>query len=331
MPKPRKVQILLEETPYYHCVSRCVRRAFLCGVDSLTGKSYEHRRQWIVDRIMLLTDIFAIDTCAYTVMHNHYHVILHVDVERAAEWSELAVIERWERLFSLPVIIQRYLAKETLSQAERDSVSELITKWRRRLHSISWFMRCLNEPIARKANQEDECTGRYWEGRYKSQALLDEKALAACMAYVDLNPVRAGIADTPEQSEHTSIKARTRKLKQNPDDSGEPETPSGLFPFIGDPRQDMPKGLPFRLKDYLELVDWTGRAILENKRGFIAENQPSILERLQIDTKHWLYMTQNFESRFKGLVGMSYSLKAVCQKLGYRRTPNLGAVQSLLT
>ncbi|MES9943197.1 MAG: hypothetical protein ABW121_21900 [Candidatus Thiodiazotropha sp. 6PLUC7] len=103
------------------------------------------------------------------------------------------------------------------------------------------------------------------------------------------------------------------------------------FPFIGDPRQDMPKGLPFRLKDYLELVDWTGRAILENKRGFIAENQPSILERLQIDTKHWLYMTQNFESRFKGLVGMSYSLKAVCQKLGYRRTPNLGAVQSLLT
>ncbi|MES9981550.1 MAG: transposase [Candidatus Thiodiazotropha sp. 6PLUC5] len=331
MPKPRKVQILLEETPYYHCVSRCVRRAFLCGVDSLTGKSYEHRRQWIVDRIMLLTDIFAIDNCAYTVMHNHYHVILHVDSERAAEWSELMVIERWERLFSLPVIVQRYLAKETLTQAERDTVSELITKWRHRLHSISWFMRCLNEPIARKANQEDECTGRYWEGRYKSQALLDEKALAACMAYVDLNPVRAGIADTPEQSEHTSIKERALKLKQHPDDSGEPEIPSGLFPFIGNPRQDMPKGLPFRLKDYLELVDWTGRAILENKRGFIAENQPPILERLQIDAKHWLYMTQNFESRFKGLVGMSYSLKAVCRKLGYRRTPNLGAVQSLLT
>ncbi|MEL0584364.1 MAG: hypothetical protein AAES65_05725 [Candidatus Thiodiazotropha sp. (ex. Lucinoma kazani)] len=93
----------------------------------------------------------------------------------------------------------------------------------------------------------------------------------------------------------------------------------------------MPKGLPFRLKDYLELVDWTGRAILENKRGFIPENKPPILERLQIDSKHWLYMTQHFESRFKGLVGMSYSLKAVCRKLGYRRTPNLGAVQSLLT
>ncbi|MET0022308.1 MAG: transposase [Candidatus Thiodiazotropha sp. 6PLUC1] len=306
MPKPRKVQILLEETPYYHCVSRCVRRAFLCGVDSLTGKSYEHRRQWIVDRIMLLTDIFAIDTCAYTVMHNHYHVILHVDAERVAAWSEREVIERWERLFSLPVIIQRYLAKEILSKAERDTVSELITKWQRRLHSISWFMRCLNEPIARKANQEDECTGRYWEGRYKSQALLDEKALATCMAYVDLNPVRAGIADTPEQSEHTSIKERTRKLKQHRDDSGEPETPSGLFPFIGNPRQDMPKGLPFRLKDYLELVDWTGRAILENKRCFIPENQPPILERLQIDAKHWLYMTQNFESRFKGLDNVKY-------------------------
>ncbi len=73
MPKPRKVQVSLETTPYYHCVSRCVRRAFLCGVDDLSGKSYEHRREWIVDRIKELVEIFAIDTCAYSVMSNHYH------------------------------------------------------------------------------------------------------------------------------------------------------------------------------------------------------------------------------------------------------------------
>ncbi|MBW9267977.1 MAG: hypothetical protein K1563_19490, partial [Candidatus Thiodiazotropha sp. (ex. Lucinisca nassula)] len=106
MPKPRKALVLLQETPYYHCVSRCVRRAFLCGVDTLTGKSYEHRRQWIVDRIKQLSDNFAIDTCAYSVMSNHYHIIVHVDAERAAEWSEQEVIERWDHLFSLPVIIQ---------------------------------------------------------------------------------------------------------------------------------------------------------------------------------------------------------------------------------
>ncbi|MES9986748.1 MAG: alpha-amylase family glycosyl hydrolase, partial [Candidatus Thiodiazotropha endolucinida] len=121
-----------------------------------------------------LAEIFAIDICAYAVLPNHYHVILHVDINEAAEWSEEDIIERWERLFSLPVIIQRYRSMEIISKAERDMVSELVTKWRKRLHDISWFMRCINEPIARQANQEDGCTGRYWEGRYKSQALLDE-------------------------------------------------------------------------------------------------------------------------------------------------------------
>ncbi len=324
MPKPRKAQVSLETTPYYHCVSRCVRRAFLCGVDALTGKSYEHRREWIVERIKALVEIFAIDTCAYSVMSNHYHIIVHVDTERAAGWSEQDVIERWERLFSLPVIVQRYRAMETLSSAERDVVSELVGKWRRRLYDISWFMRCINEPIARQANQEDGCTGRYWEGRYKSQALLDEKALVACMAYVDLNPVRAGMAETPEQSEFTSIAERSEKLKPGQDPAGEGSNPSGLLPFVGNPRKEMPKGLPFRLKDYLELVDWTGRAILEDKRGYIPANQPPILQRLQIDPQHWLYMTQHFESSFKGLVGASCKLRAACRKLKYQRTPNLG-------
>jgi putative transposase len=92
------------------------------------------------------------------------------------------VIERWEQCFSPLVIVQRYLAKEPLTQAKCEVVTELITKRRKWLHDISWFMCCINEPIARQANQEDGCTGRYWVGRYKSQALLDEKALAACMA-----------------------------------------------------------------------------------------------------------------------------------------------------
>jgi hypothetical protein len=139
------------------------------------------------------------------------------------------------------------------------------------------------------------------------------------------------MAQTPEQSEHTSIKARIHELNKNPERTGADNTPSDLLPFAGNPRQDMLKGLPFSLEDYLEMVDWTGRAILENKRGYIPENQPPILDRLQIEPRHWLYMTQHFESRFKGLVGASYTLKAVCRKLEYQRTPNLGAVLALLT
>ncbi len=267
----------------------------------------------------------------WLVMSNHYHVVLHVDTQTALGWTEQEVIDRWQRLFSLPVIVQRYLAKEPLSRPERDAVTELTTEWRRRLQDISWFMRCLNEPIARQANQEDGCTGRYWEGRFKSQALLDEKALAACMAYVDLNPVRVGLAETPEQSEYTSVQERTHQLKQNTDKSDRSDTPSGLLSFAGYPREDRPKGLPFRLKDYLQLVDWTGRAILDNKPGHIPHRVPPILERLQLKPKHWLSMTQHFEGRFKGLVGASHLLKAVCHKLEFRRTPNLGAVVELLS
>ncbi|MES9851430.1 MAG: transposase [Candidatus Thiodiazotropha sp. L084R] len=331
MPKPRKALVSLDTTPYYHCVSRCVRRAFLCGLDSFTGKSYEHRRQWIVGRMKQLTEIFAIDLCAYAVMSNHYHVILHVDGDSSSDWSEQEVIERWERLFSLPDLVKRYCSKQAITKAEREAVSTLTVKWRSRLLDISWFMRCLNEPIARQANQEDGCTGRYWEGRFKSQALLDEKALAACMAYVDLNPVRAGMAKTPETSEFTSVAQRLAQIKQSSGNAKEqPSQPPHLFPFVGNPRTDMPNGLPFRLTDYLQLVDWSGRAILENKRGFIANDLPPILERLEIDPKHWLYMTQHFESKFKGLVGATYSLKLACEQLGYHRTPNLTACQRLL-
>ncbi|MCU7866014.1 MAG: transposase [Candidatus Thiodiazotropha sp. (ex Lucinoma borealis)] len=331
MPKPRKALISLEATPYYHCVSRCVRRAFLCGQDAFSGKSFEHRREWIQDRLFQLADIFAIDLCSHAIMHNHVHLVLYVDKETADGWEPREVVERWHRLFSGSLLSQRFIMGESLSPAERQALDEQIARWHRRLMKISWFMRCLNEPIARQANREDGCTGRFWEGRYKSQALLDEKALAACMAYVDLNPVRAGIAQTPEASEFTSIAERTAQTKRHTDNPALSSLqPTHLLPFVGNPRAEMPKGLPFQLTDYLQLIDWTGRAILENKQGFIPNNLPPMLERLQIDPKHWLCMTQLFESKFKGLVGAAHTLKAACMRLGYRRTPNLIVCQQLL-
>jgi hypothetical protein len=245
----------------------------------------------------------------------------------ADSWDEAEVSRRWQGLFSAHPLAAQFAQGVSLSKAEMALVKELVAQWRSRLTDISWFMRCLNEPIARQANAEDGCTGRFWEGRFKSQALLDEKALAACLAYVDLNPVRAGLADRPETSDYTSVQQRIRQAV-----SGENELqPLGLMPFVGNPRQDMPKGLPFRLADYLELVDWTGRILRDDKRGAIPKELPPILERLQIDPKYWLYMAQHFESRFKGLVGAAYRLKSACEALGYRRTPNLAACRELLT
>ena len=240
------------------------------------------------------------------------------------------MIARWKLLFSGHPLVDRSFHGETLSKAEQKLVSELIELWRERLMDISWYMRCLNESIARQANQEDGCSGRFWEGRFKSQALLDEKALAACLAYVDLNPIRAKIADTPEGSDYTSIQDRIKAVLSCQNESIPPQ-PAWLTPFAGNPRQGITKGLPFRIEDYLELVEWSGRILREDKRGCIPSHLPSILERLQIDPKHWLYMTTGFESRFKGLVSTAFKLKEVCTKLGYRRTPNLAICQRLLS
>lgn len=330
MPKPRKTLVSLDTTPYYHCVSRCVRRAFLCGTDVHSGRDYEHRRSWIEQRMLELASIFSVDICAYAIMSNHYHVVLYVDLEQARSWDDTEVAIRWRRLFSGHSLVAQFLDGVELSQVEQKLVVDLIDIWRERLLDISWFMRCLNESIARQSNQEDGCSGRFWEGRFKSQALLDEKALAACLAYVDLNPIRAQLAETPEGSDYTSIQQRIRALSSSSNKELEPQ-PQALLPFAGNPRKDMPKGLPFRLEDYLELVDWTGRILREDKRGSIPDYYPPILERMQIDPKHWLYMADGFESRFKGLVGTAFKLKAACARLGYKRTPNLDVCRRLLS
>ncbi len=323
MPQARKTQVSLEVTPYYHCVSRCVRRAFLCGMDQSTGIDYEHRRDWIEEKLLSLPRYFAIEVCAYAVMSNHFHVVLHVDIDKATGWSAKAIIKRWHKLFKGTYLTRKYMSKDKMLAGETEQVMEIAEKWRERLMDISWFMRSLNEPIAREANREDGCTGRFWEGRFKSQALLDEKALAACMAYVDLNPIRAKMAKTPETSDKTSIKIRIDAAKEAELSEDIKTQPKNLAPFAGNPRKHMPKGIAMRMNDYLELVDWTGRILREDKRGAIPENLPPLLERLQIDPKHWLYMTEHFESRFKGLVGSVFKLKQACQILGYQRTVGL--------
>jgi REP element-mobilizing transposase RayT len=299
MPQPRNRQVSLETTPYYHCISRCVRRAFLCGKDSHTGFDFEHRRQWIVDRIKLLCSVYAVDLCAYSIMSNH--VVVRIDVEQAKQWSDIEVARRWMQIFSGPLLMHQYLGNADLTDPELECVADLLSTWRHRLADLSWFMRCLNEPIARMANAEDHCTGRFWEGRFKSQALLDARAVLACMAYVDLNPIRAAMAKTPEQSDYTSIQERILH----------PEG-SCLRPFA----EDIDEGIPFGLKDYLELVDWAGREIKRNKRGYIPAHTPPILTRLRMDASPILeYLGKADQPTFSALGPVSM-LRVFAQSLG---------------
>ncbi len=303
MTQSRSSLISLADTPYYHCISRCVRRAFLCGEDNYTGQSFEHRRQWMIERIRFLADIFAIDICAYAIMSNHYHLVLHINEAEINNCSDQAVCQRWCRLYSCPVIVSRWQQGELNSEVERNAALTIISEWRRRLVDISWFMRCLNEFIARKANQEDNCTGRFWEGRFKSQALLDEKALLTCMAYVDLNPVRANMADSIEQSEYTSIFERIHNQVSFEDKTEKGTNCKPLLAFVTEQYNQQQQGIPYGLIDYLQLVDWTGRIIRDDKCGAISEQRPCLLNLLGLESDTWLELACYFGKDYHGAVG----------------------------
>jgi putative transposase len=320
MTRARRELVSLEDTPYYHCTTRCVRRAFLCGTDYSTGNCFEHRRGWISRRIKELAAVFAIDVAAYAVMSNHYHVVVRVNREAAETLTRDEVIERWHRLFKGPPLVQRYCAGQLLSEVEFDVVNAIVEEWRSRLIDISWFMRCLNEHIARKANAEDGCKGRFWESRFATQALLDETALIACMAYVDLNPIRAGLVDMPEKSDYTSLQERLGITLDEPRREEEVALPQAkLMAFAGSFSEDTPADvIPHTFPDYLDLVDWTGRLVRTDKRGSIPTELPPILHRLNIEPQQWLKVANGLERHFFYAIGPVASLSEYCQRLNKR-------------
>ena len=349
MAMPRSSQVSIVDTPWYHVVNRCVRRAFLCGVDSYTGVSYEHRRQWIEDRVMQLSSVFCIDVAAFAIMNNHYHLVLHVDKAKAMSLSDDEVLLKWTEMFSSTILVRQYLELREKGDIVPDylrlSVAETSDVYRSRLFDISWFMRVLNESIARMANKEDEVKGRFWEGRFKSQAIMDESALITVMAYVDLNPVRATIAEDLASSDFTSIQRRLEGRYEKiqavvvdenydhnvkiDDDLKENDKAmnqflerlkglpfSRLMPFYS---AGSSLSVPFEYNDYIEFVDYMGRAVHPNKSGFIRGDIPSIVDKLNIDNSVVeAFQEGRFLSRFGNAIGGQDNLRHVGVNKGLR-------------
>jgi REP element-mobilizing transposase RayT len=319
MTYPRSHLVSDEEPGFYHCVSRCVRRAFLCGRDAFSGKNFEHRRKWIERRIFELAEHFAVSVFAYAVMSNHLHIVLRNDPKQAWAWSNREVAERWLALFpgsisdrDDPACVEN-ATLALLGNAERLDVI------RQRLGLISWFMRALNEPIARMANREDGCTGRFWQGRFKCQALLDEQAVLSCMAYVDLNPARAGICDTLRGSDHTSVRHRLES------------TPSSLRNALGrNPQKrtlrpvaglDVDTLSELTESSYIDLVRWTGLQAHPDRRGKLSASEEAPPEGLWCVANHpreWLRRVQGTESAYYRAIGSAEALMLKAADLGQR-------------
>lgn len=368
MPRaPRTETFVPTEVAIVHCVQRCVRRAYLAGVDAVSGKDYEFRREWIRRRLELLACVFGVDVLTYAILSNHIHVVTRTRPDVVATWSDRETALRWLRLFPGKRFDEQ-LAEPTSQDVQTliNNKERLVTV-RKRLSDLSWFMRALSEPIARLANKQDECTGRFWEGRFKAQRIADEAGLLACSMYVDLNPIRAAMAVTPEQSRHTSAYDRIKSLQGEQIDSAAAEltvidreeagrqireTPvrrlkaerakkrsatSGrkisrdgwLAPLTVDGRaasgvyanksgiRASDKGfLPMALKDYLALLDWTGRQGRMDKRGSIPATLKPILQRLGIESSMWCDLVWQYKKYFGKSAGRPASLQSEAQRSG---------------
>ncbi len=338
-----------------HCINRAVRRAMLCGIDKFSGKSYEHRRDWIKDRLIFLAKFYGIDVLGYAIMGNHLHCILRNRPDVVETWTDDEVARRiW---FLFPRRKDQDGAPCDPTQFELNmltSSKKMLAQYRSRLSDISWLMRQVAEHVAVRANREDQCTGRFWEGRFKSQPLLDEAAMLACSAYVDLNPVRAAIAETPEASDFTSVQDRIESLKAKSRSKAKTAkqkraVAAGLRdrwlspvylnerkavgPLVSqsDARASDKGFLPVKLVDYLKLVDWTGRQIAQGRRGRIPERCKPILDRLGLSREIWCDLVKDFGRLFGRVAGRPASLEQSAESGGVAQRRSHGGPALLST
>ena len=325
-------------TRWYHCVTRCVRRAFLLG------EGDHNRKQWLQNRLEELAEIFAVSVGGYSVMNNHLHLLLRLDPEVARAWSDEEVVRRWGRLFP-----PRDKSRQPIPVSEHWVQGRLADpKWvanaRERLQNLGWFMKCLKEPLSRLANKQDKTRGTFFEGRFKSIAVIGEEALLAIGVYIDLNPVAAKVAKTPETSDYTSIKQRvdhvdaqgkTAELEAASDGSvaGSQaavglEESLWLCPIedrreLDSPREGMILG--FSLGSYVKLVDYTGRLFREGKASISAE-LAGVFERLGCSAQSWQIQIEKL--RGDRLLGRFFAasrkkLREIAGRLGVHHLVNL--------
>ena len=304
MTVPRSVLVDLEVTPYYHCISRCVRRAQLCG------EGFEHRKAWLETRVEELASIFAVSIASFSVLDNHFHLVVRLEGKKMVDrWSNKEVAERWGRLYPPRGKKRKPLPVTEAWLKEQCSNAKWIKRTRERLANLGWFMKCLKEPLAKMANREDECRGAFWESRYNSIAILDDLALLATCAYTDLNPFAAGIGDLPENSPHTSVKVRMENCRNRnryhelqaalmsvgrgevvaDDKAARLEEQLWLCPLAKTAKNRFGNdGMldHFSLAHYLELLEWTSRLARDGKQR-LSDKVPPLLERLGTNVDTW--------------------------------------------
>ena len=320
------------EIQIVHVSNRCVRRAHLCGYDAETNTDFDYRRQWCRDRVEHLASCFSIDVVTFSIMNNHTHQVLRTRPDVVASFSDEEVVRRWLRI-SAKLNEQGQPKEATQKRINKELLNpERVAELRKRLSDVSWWMRYFSQYISCRCNQEDGVTGHFWEERFWHEVLASESQLLACMIYVDLNPVRAQMAATPEESDYTGAKERIDDLRiaasldtpgnlvlsisgdidethqwerlgadgsafLSPIEIREKEDPIGPDIEPGGKRASRKGVLGMSLTQYLKLLDFSGRILRGDKRGSIDSNLDPIMQRLPVSPKRLVRMISEVGKR----------------------------------
>jgi len=361
-----------DEVAIVHVMNRTVRRCFLLGDDAVTGMNYDHRKLWIDEQLVHQAKHFAIDLLCQAIMSNHIHLVLRSRPDVVKEWSNEEVARRWLMLCPERRDEKRRPLEPT--EFEINSIvndKEKLATLRSRLSDISWWMRLLSQNIAQRANREDKEVGKFWQARYRAVRLLDETAILACAAYVDLNPIRAAMAHTIETSDFTSAQKRalglaapsgnqpesnatsssrrgdsvSSSVKKGDREIGGTRSARHLAPVELNERSGRPgpdanrqgarcsnKGfLPMSTAEYLSLLDWTARQQRSNKRGTAPKEFGRLFERLGISAEAWKELVKNFGRLFSVVAGKPSAIDSHRSRSGSHRYRTPSAARDLLT
>ncbi|MEQ1830936.1 MAG: hypothetical protein ABL921_33630 [Pirellula sp.] len=308
------------EVAILHICARVVRRCFLFGVDPVTGINHDHRKVWIEEQLKLLAENLGIDLLAIAILSNHFHLILRSRPDVVETWDDTEVARRW--LMLCPKRKKKDRSPEEPNEFELNSIRndpDKLATIRKRLSDVSWWMRLLCQNIGTRANQEDKQVGKFFQGRYRAVRILDEETLLACAAYVDLNPIRAAMAETLETSEFTSVQRRVQALQQAATSipSSGTTVDSFLSPLTIDEKNDAigacanqsrqrcsDKGfLSMSTMDYLELLDASARMVRPDKTGYTPFEVAPIIERLKLEPDYWRLQIKDFGRLFSNVAG----------------------------
>jgi len=326
---PRREIIDNNEVGVYHCFNRCVRAESLLRHDLKKGGDYHPRKDWLLSMLTELAGIFSIDILKYAIMDNHLHLILRNRPDLVRQWSDRKVLRRVMQLF--PQRFRRsgcYVNPSEPLPKQLVQNKKLIQKMRARLSDISWLMKVLQERIARHCNRLDGVSGHFWAGRFKSERLLDDAAVLACSMYIDLNPIRARMADRPERSKYTSAYDRirgmllrrrgTRRAQELPDRFLVPLNVQGDYAnedLAKTGQRASNKGIfEMTLDIYLKLLDTVGRMLRSGKRGVIPNELASIVERIGLRAEFFVDCVETYETWARPMVGAKHKLREAAKK-----------------